>query len=224
MAGTEVTKPFAWSYSALEQFENCPKQYYHLRVLKDIKEEKSEHMTYGNEVHLALFERVVNGKPLPLRFRHLEAMADKLANTSGEKHGELRLALSADFEPREFFDSDVFVRSIIDLLVIRKRRAIILDYKTGKMKDDFTQLKLSAAVLSKFMPELETFDVGYVWLKDRKITQVTLKLDDFSALWADLLSRVRGIQAALSTTSFQARPSPLCKWCPVASCPHHSSK
>lgn len=218
-----MSKPFAWSYSALEQFENCPKQYYHLRVAKDIKEEKSEHMLYGNEVHLALFKRVVEGKPLPLRFRHLEKMAQTLAETKGEKHGELRLALNRDFEPREFFDADVFVRAIIDLLVVRKRRAIILDYKTGKIKDDFTQLKLSAAVLSRFMPEIEDFTVGFVWLKERTISQVTLSPGEFSRLWADLLSRAGNIETALSTTSFPARPSPLCRWCPVTSCPHYSS-
>lgn len=218
-----TSKPFAWSYSALEQFENCPKQYYHTRVIKDVKEEKSEQMLYGQEVHLALYKRVIQDQPLTLRFRHLEPLASTLAATAGEKHGELKLALSADYEPREFFDPDVWVRAIIDLLIVKKDHAIILDYKTGKVKDDFTQLKMAAAVLAQYMPEIKKFTVGYVWLKSRNISKDSLTSESLSGVWSGLLSRLTPVTQALATTSFPASPSPLCKWCPVKSCPHFTS-
>jgi len=43
-----------WSYSSATTFEKCPKQYYHLYVAKDIKQDpNTEHFLYGNEVHKA---------------------------------------------------------------------------------------------------------------------------------------------------------------------------
>jgi hypothetical protein len=33
-----------WSYSSLGLFQQCPKKYYHLRVVKDYVEPETEHM------------------------------------------------------------------------------------------------------------------------------------------------------------------------------------
>lgn len=45
-----MTKPVAWSYSALQQFLTCGKQYNEVRVLKNYKE-ASEHLLWGERVH-----------------------------------------------------------------------------------------------------------------------------------------------------------------------------
>ena len=54
-------KEFAWSFSALTRYEQCPKQYYHLNVAKDFKDEDTEFSASGKETHLALYHRVVKG-------------------------------------------------------------------------------------------------------------------------------------------------------------------
>ena len=43
-----MTKPITWSYSSLALYQQCPKKYYHLKVVKDIKEPLSEAITFGN--------------------------------------------------------------------------------------------------------------------------------------------------------------------------------
>ena len=51
---------FTWSYSSLKQYQNCPKQYQEIRVLKNYIVKENEAMMYGKEVHTAL-ENYVKG-------------------------------------------------------------------------------------------------------------------------------------------------------------------
>ena len=41
---------FTWSYSSLKQYQNCPKQYQEIRVLKNYTVKESEAMIYGKYV------------------------------------------------------------------------------------------------------------------------------------------------------------------------------
>ena len=50
-------KAFAWSYSRLKNFESCPKRHYHVDVVKDVREEESEQLKWGNALHDAFAKR-----------------------------------------------------------------------------------------------------------------------------------------------------------------------
>ncbi len=213
-------KEFAWSFSALTRYEQCPKQYYHLNVVKDFKDEDSQFSADGKEIHLAMYNRVVKGTPLPLNFRYLEKTAIKFVGLPGESSGELKFAMARDFSPTQYFAKDVFVRVVVDFLNVRGPTALIIDYKTGKPKPGFSQLELSAAVLSTHLPEIETFKMAYVWLGDRKVSPHTLTKSQLVGVWNNFLPRVAKIESALKTTEFLAKPSGLCGYCPVTSCPH----
>lgn len=217
-----MSKPFAWSYSTLNRFENCPKQYYHINVKKDVKDEygDSEAGSEGNAIHTALFKRVTKGVPLPIAYRHFEAVAAKFANTPGDKSGELRLALNRKFLPVAFFADDVYLRAIIDLLIIRGDTAIVVDWKTGKVKPDFTQLAMSAAVLSQSAPEIETFRLAFVWLNYNNISLMTYTRDEIRSQWTTLLPRANKMEDAVKVSEFPMKPSGLCRYCPVRSCPN----
>ena len=49
---------FTWSYSALKEYENCPRKYYEIRVAQNYTVIPSEKMIYGTEVHKALEDYV----------------------------------------------------------------------------------------------------------------------------------------------------------------------
>ena len=87
----------AWTYSQLEKFETCPKQFYHVRVLRDVKEPPTEHTVWGERVHTALEERVRDGKSLPEGMEHWEGIASKIAALPGEKHCEVQMAVDKAF-------------------------------------------------------------------------------------------------------------------------------
>ncbi len=215
-------KPFTWSYSALTTYETCPKKYFHLYVAKDIKDSDSSFSADGKIIHDAMKKRVCDGKPFDLPLRHLEPMAAKFAAIPGDKYGEMKLAITREYEPCDYFDPKVFVRVVIDLAIVQGKTAIVIDWKTGKVKDDPTQMGLTAAVLSRWMPEITTFKTIFVWLQSKQLTPKNYVPSDFApVVWNNLLPRVAKIETARKTTDFPAKPSGLCGWCPVTTCPHY---
>jgi len=216
---------FAWSYSSLDMFATCPKKLYHIKIAKDAKDEDSSFSADGKLIHEAFYKRIVHGVPFPLPMRHYEKIAAAYELLPGEKHGELQLALDAQLSPCAWFDKQAWVRAIVDLAIVSedKTKALIIDWKTGKPKDGYDQLKLSAAVLSRYMPEIQKFTCAYVWVNHSAAPPSVVKLEKkhMKAVWADNIEIVREIEEAIKTTSFPATENPLCLWCPVRQCPHN---
>ena len=212
-----------WSYSVLSMFEQCRKKYYHLKVAKDVKDSDSSFSTEGKEVHDAMYQRVLKGVPLPLPIRHYEKWAAAFEKRPGEKHGEMKLCLNNKFEPVDWFAKDAWVRAVVDLLIIDGDTATIVDWKTGKPRLDWTQLMITAAVLSRLMPEINTFKLVFVWLREAKINTEVITKPELKGVWNEILPRVKAIEVAKKTTEFPATESGLCRYCPVSQCPHHVS-
>jgi len=213
-------KPFAWSFSVIDMFEVCAKKFWHLKREKDFKDADSSAARDGKYVHEVMRNRVIDGIPLPIGVRPYEKIAARFADAEGAKHGEMKLALNKKFEPRDFFAKDVWVRAIVDLLIVRGDTAIIVDWKTGKKKERWDQLRLAAAILSRYMPEINHFTLVYVWLKDSELSKDTIEKDDLKSVWMEFLPRVNAIVTAINETNFPAQKSGLCGWCPVETCPH----
>ena len=219
-----ANKQTAWSYSRLKNYEVCPKKFWHMSVRKDVKEAEGEAMRYGKLVHKALELRVGKNKKLPLNLVHLEKYAKLLADSKGEKLTEQQLAIDNMFNPCDWFGKETWCRAILDLAIISGNHAVVIDYKTGRINDDFTQLRLAGVMLMLHKPELQTIELGYLWTKDKKLTRDDTQLTrgDIKRVISDLMPRIKKYEHAHRKESFPARPNYLCKkYCPVKACPHH---
>lgn len=206
----------AWSFSSLSAFEQCPLRYKLTRVSKVVKEGATEATLWGNRVHKALEERVRDGKPLPALIAGYEPLAAKIAASPGEVIVERKVSVNAAFQPTEYFARDVWCRGVIDVAIIGTTSAVILDWKTGKRKDDLDQLKLFAGMAFAYHPELESVDTGFVWLKDNAIDRETFTRDQIGEIWSTFMPRVQRLNLAFENDRWPAKPSGLCaKWCPV---------
>ncbi len=215
-------KPFAWSYSSLDLFELCPKKFYHSKIAKDYKDVFGHEAEYGKEVHKAFELRLIKGKTLPLDLTHHEKVMRKLADAKGEGFPEQKLSLNADMQPTGFFDDDVWLRGIIDYMKIHGTTAVILDHKTGRMKEGFDQVRLMAAIMSCYKPEIENFIVGYYWTKTKTLTVDRFPRDEVPNIWNNFLPRVEELQASIRHDEFPAKQNFLCKrHCPVKGCAHN---
>lgn len=215
----------AWSFSALTNYENCPKKYYHLSVLKNVKEPPSEHLTHGHHVHSSFERRLRDKQPLPLGMRQYEPLMNTLANLPGDLHVEQKLAITADFAPCEWFAKNAWARCMVDFLNIQGTKALIVDWKTGKRKDDDDQLSLMAATIFCQLAEIDEVHASYFWMQEpegSRFDTIVLKRTDTPGIFSQFMPRVKRYQHAHRTTEFPARPGGLCRnYCPVKSCPHH---
>ena len=218
----------AWSYSALKTFQSCPKKYYHLKVLKDYRDTPSEQSIYGTEAHKAAELYIANGEDIPARFEFMRKHLDTLKNLEGTKYCELKCGLTKDLEPCDFFAKDVWLRAVIDLLIINEATstARIVDYKFGKSKNaDLSQLQLMALVVFKMFPNIKKVKAGLLFCPEDKMIPTQYKVDEASDMWMQWLPEVARLEATYKHNVWNATPTGLCKaWCPVLSCPHNGRK
>ena len=213
----------AHSYSAIKQFENCPKQYHEVRILKRFKQEDTSATLYGTEVHKALELFIENGKPLPAHFAHYNKFVEPVAKLKGDIKCELKMGIRADFTPCDFFAKDVWFRGIPDVLSINGGTARVVDWKTGKSSRyaDTAQLELLAGMVMSHHPEVQTVKGVLVFLVPGDVVQATFTRGQYGEIMSKWVGKASAIEAALEAGVWNAKSSGLCKFCPVTTCPHH---
>lgn len=214
----------AWSYSRIKAFETCPKQFYHLKVAKDYVEPETDAMNYGTAFHLAAEEFIRDGKPLEHRFAFAKPALDALAGRPGVKLCELRLSLTKDLEPCDFFAKDVWWRGIVDLAIINGDVADVVDYKTGKSAKyaDTGQLELMALAMFKYYPALKRIRAGLLFVIPREFIKAKYANADEPQLWGKWINRYDRMEKAFDTDTWNPKPSGLCRaHCLVTECVHN---
>lgn len=231
---------FAWSWSALESFETCPKKHYHTRIKKDYVEPEGEPMKWGKQVHDALANRISKGRRLPETMPYDKQVDEVLKNSDRTQvvmKTEQQLAVTEDMRPCEYFDKrvDPWCRVVADVLKIREDAGVarIVDWKTGKGKFypdpvtgentcDSDQLALSAAIVFAHYPKIDTAWTQFVWLQEDVVTDALITRADLPKFWSRMLPRVDKMEQAYRTTEYLPKPSGLCvRHCPVTGCPYH---
>lgn len=213
-------KSFAWSYSKIKNYETCPKRYWHYDVNKDVKEPEGEALQYGNAIHAAL-AAALTGTPLPNHFKNMQSWVDRITTREGKILTEQKLAITDEFEPCDWFAKNAWYRGIADVIKITGRVALAIDWKTGKIIEDGSQLALMAQCIFSHHPEVERIRTEFVWLKEDATTRADFSRTDMAEVWKGILPRVSLLQNAHETMTFPPKPGGLCrKWCSVHSCPH----
>lgn len=211
--------PQPWSHSRLSTFKNCPRQFVELHVHKSVKETESEQVIWGQEVHKHFEKRIADGTPLPVDLESHEPYMTWLSGFPGNLHTEDKIALSRSMQPCGFFDKDVWYRGVIDFMSVKAPYARIVDYKTGKRKNDFGQLKLFAIHTFARFPDVHEIRADYYWTQLRSVNGETYTRDQIPQLWQEFLPDLRQYAEAFKTDTWQPRQSGLCRgWCPVTDC------
>ena len=233
-----MTKVMPLSFSRLSTFEQCPAQFDYLYVSKRVQSTSNEAADYGDRVHKVLEafgNEIAAGKdPVVARavielegtdeakstLKQWGAVVEKIMARSGTKLFEHQMAVNRELKPVEWFASDVWVRSIADVLIIDGDTAYCLDYKTGKVKDNPTQLQLFAAMVMWHFPEVKTVKTSFIWLKFNQMTNAKYERRFLDALWRGMEPRFDKVQEVIDLGVFNTKPSGLCPWCPAkAICP-----
>ena len=217
-----MSNPMPLSFSRLSTFEQCPAQFDYLYVSKRVQNTMNEASEYGDRVHKVL-EAKGNGSldesTLSLEGKQsLERwgpLVEKITSRSGEKLFEHQMAVNRQLQPVDWFAKDVWIRSIADVLVVDGDTAYCLDYKTGKVKENPTQLQLFAAMVMWHYPQVTKVKTSFIWLKFDEVTNATYERRFLDSLWRALEPRFDMVQEVIDLGVFKTKPSGLCPWCPA---------
>lgn len=222
--GNAAPKEWAWSYSKLKNFEICPKRHWHIDIQKDVKEEESEQLAYGNNLHTHMANYVSKNIPLPIPYNSAvnQHWADIVLAAPGTTLVEQKYAIRRDFSACPgYFDRDVWYRGIGDVVKIHGPVALVIDWKTGKIVEDSVQLALMAQCVFSHFPVVQAIRAEFIWLKEDASTRQNFKRADMVSMWNGLLPRVQTLENASKSMTYPPKPGHLCrKWCPVVGCPH----
>lgn len=203
------------SYSSIKLFENCPLRYYRQRIKKEVVDEGGEASKHGERIH-AFLENRLKGSELGAEVKQYEilcAAVEKMAER-GTLHIEHELVLTENLTPTGWWDSDAWLRSKLDVLVIVGTDAVVMDWKTGKRNADQFQMQMFAAQVFKHFPEVQRLTTSLVWLKTLEMDSAQYTRENMNAVWAEVMKRIQRIHDAYDHANWPARPSGLCRFCP----------
>lgn len=210
------------SFSRLSTFEQCPAQFDYLYVSKRVQSTTNEAADYGDRVH-KLLEAYGKGTldtgaltdEGKSTLKQWGGVVEKITARAGDKLFEHQMAVNRQLQPVDWFAKDVWIRSIADVLIVDGDTAYCLDYKTGKVKDNPTQLQLFAAMVMWHFPQVNTVKTSFVWLKFNEVTNAKYERRFLDSLWRALEPRFDKVQEVIDLGVFDTKPSGLCPWCPA---------
>jgi hypothetical protein len=222
-------KPNAWSHSALDSFENCPKQYYETKVAKRWPFSETDAMVWGRDVHKEFENYLLYGTPLRPELQCHEQFLAGFKAQPGDLAGEERIALDVQMKECAYFSKtqQVWYRGQVDARKRDRAAGIshILDHKTGKVKNDYTQLKGFAMWEFLTQPDIHTVRADYYWTQIRGVNGETYRREQLPEIIAFFVAKLNRFADAFLTNTFVPKQSGLCNgWCPVTDCEYWRPK
>lgn len=221
---------FAWSHSALNNYETCPSKYAAASFYYTTPYVESEPAKWGNRVHKSAEQRIkCIPHDDPEAFKPVEPYVTAMLRSGHRPEAELEVVLTRDFTPTTWWSKTAWLRVKIDVVIPkgvigakdrgREKAVALYDWKTGKVNDKPDQLMLNIAALSAVRPWYEDFTAKYIWTAHELVTGIApVCKADVPGIWADFLPRVARMEDAWEHERFPARPSGLCPWCQVDNC------
>lgn len=224
-------KPAAWSHSALESFENCPRQYHETKVVKPSRYPfvDTVETQWGRKVHKDFENFLLYGAPLPADLAmHADFLRDFKAQP-GELAGEERIALDVNLKECAYFSKtqQVWYRGQVDARKRDRSKGYthLLDHKTGKVKNDYTQLKGFAMWEFLTQPDIHTVKSEYYWTQIKGANGEMLYREQLPDLIKFFAGKLHRYADAFLTETWIPKQSGLCNgWCPVTDCEYWRPK
>ena len=212
-----------WSYSSLKQYQNCPKQFYEVKVAKNFIAKDTKHTIYGKEVHKAIENYILSGEPFPKNYRTLLAQVPPIIELlSGEHHVELKMAIDDSRNICSFYSDRYWVRGIADLIAVLDDQALIVDWKTGSDRyADTKQLTLMALLTFVHFPNVNLAGGMLYFTKNKRpVFSDNYGRKDMDEMWKMFDKDLELLDMSFQANNWPMQPSGLCSFCPVETCVH----
>ncbi len=223
-----MSKHIAWSWSRLSDFEQCPRMFQGKYITKEFKGDyTAPHFKKGRAAHKLMEDHFKEGGPLKghvngfdFDFTFLEKFSD-MVNRATQVLPELQVTFDVCMNEVAWFDKQnaanrkAWVRGAFDLLVIIGDFALVIDWKTGKIKKYSDQLKLFAGLVMTKYPHSQRVMTAYVWLEHPSVKPVWAEYTDKDRedIWQEFGDRAELIQMANESGNWPPKKNIFCGWC-----------
>lgn len=203
------------SYSFCNDFLSCPRKCWHKFVARDLPKETTPAMAEGVRVHEAFAKRLTEGGSLPADMRQYESLCARLRMRC--IHVETPMGMTAGGKGTSFFENP-FARGKADVVVMNGDKALVVDWKTGKKREDPLELEILSTLIRANNSDIKTFKGCYVWLKEGKLGAMH-ELDPERG--RRTLDSVHAAALEQGDGEWAPTPNALCGFCNVSSCEHN---
>lgn len=208
------------SPTSFQEFEQCPKKFYHRNIARDYPFEENDALIWGRVVHKAIELRLTKKTPLPEQVKQFEPFCLTMLEWPVVLC-ERNLGMTWEGEARAGNAKDCAIKAKGDVIVMDAPMtcAMTIDVKTGKPREEPFQLHLQALVLQAHYPSLKKVTGAYYWTQDARLGPIY----DLTDCWDKAMPRLYDMADAVDAIygppvvmeKFIATPGePFpCKWC-----------
>lgn len=201
--------PKTQSYSSMKLYEQCPSKYkfYKIDKLPDSSGPAAER---GKVIHSEI-ESYLNKETENLsdETKSLQEQLDSFRSIGAQS--EVEFAVDHYWNKIDFNHAFAMFRGIIDVLHVDGDSAMIVDWKTGKIRDYEDQLNVYATVILSIMPTVQVVNLFIQYVDTPKLVKYASVSRKDLTFWQErLATRLKAIE---TDTIHAANPSWLCRYC-----------
>ena len=186
--------PIALSYSRLSTYQDCPYKFKSQYIDKDYPDESDNpHFARGSRIHKQLEDytiwslnktETVGSEPaMSAEAGNGRNIINNVVDNYDSVVPERQLAANMDWVKCDWYakPTEVKYRAIVDLMAIRGDEGLMIDWKTGKVREYAGfggQLHLSGSMIMSMLPSLETLKLTYMYVDHKQSSSIELKRSD----------------------------------------------
>lgn len=201
------------SYSSISNYLQCPRKFKEVNVDYRFKD-GSFATKKGEDIHKSIEEYIIGVTDTPPLEGHPHTLIDslramyKLPMPEGFSIGvEQLFAVDIDGKQVPYKSPNAVLRGKIDAYVVTPKQLLVIDWKSGKRRDNRMQATTYDILAGHLMPDgAHRFIFDY--LKDGRDPSIEVSQADRDNFW-------KIINTIENANEFPEKPSPLCAWCPV---------
>lgn len=212
-----------YSHSRMQSFKQCPYKF-KLHYIEGKDEEMNPisqmALSKGSKVHNLLenypkIETETKSFDIVEKFvrsKVAEPYLDAILNESPNKR-EFAFGLTKDFEPTTYDSENALFHGKIDLICTVNNVLTLVDYKTGKPKEqteqDYSQLILYGIYFFQKIPELQQLKISFVYVEHDHENSLILDrkyLEHYKEIFLNLVEDIE-------TSDYPKKKQFLCKYC-----------
>ena len=194
------------SATSLKTWDNCPRLYKAKYIDKIIPYVPNAAADRGIKIHEELEECVKTGSKPSVWTP--EGLIDTLHKAKASVEGEI--AVDRSFAPVPYKSKDAWLRGKIDVRLTRGDKALVIDWKTGKVRPDKIQADVYTAMI-QHVEKVEKVDFRLVYVDQKQVVPLT-RDNKAAERVTTLIKKVENDQDHLP------QPSWLCRFCDFTAC------